>query len=99
MFAALHKFSVRVPHIMDTKGRLASVYRSRWVTSLSPFENIPSTLVNSVKKTAGLPHRAITCLSTVSVTSSIGARIKTGLFNSFQKFFMLKIAHADFMYG
>ena len=98
-FAALKKFSGRVPHIWATKGRSASVYRSRWVTSHSPFENIPSTLVNSVKKTAGLPHRAITCLSTVSVTSSIGARIKIGLFNSFQKFFMLKIVHADFMYG
>src|SRR2546423_12476976 len=88
-FAALKKFSGRVPHIWATKGRSASVYRSRWVTCRSPFENIPSTLVNSVKKTAGLPHRAITCLSTVSVTSSIGARIKIGLFNSFQKFFIL----------
>src|SRR5579864_444750 len=46
---------------------------------------MPSTLVNSVKKTAGFPHRAITCLSTVSVTSSIGASIKMGLCNSFQK--------------
>src|SRR5258708_18028718 len=98
-FAALKKFSGRVPHIWATKGRSASVYRSLWVTGRSPFENIPSTLVNSVKKTAGLPHRAITCLSTVSVTSSIGARIKIGLFNSFQKFFMLKIVHVGFMYG
>src|SRR5205807_492780 len=97
--AALKKFSGRVPHIWATKGRSASVYRSRWLTCCSPFENIPSTLVNSVKKTAGLPHRAIICLSTVSVTSSIGARIKTGFFKWFQKFFMLKIVHADCTYG
>src|SRR5258707_14340481 len=97
--ASLKKYSGRVPHSLATKGRSCSVYRSRWVTCRTTLENIPSTLVNSVKKTAGLPHREITCLSTVSVTSSIGARIKIGLFNSFQNFFMLKIVHVGFMYG
>jgi hypothetical protein len=54
---------------------------------ISPLENIPPTSVNSVKKTVGFPYRAITCLSTVSVTSSIGARIKMGFSNVCQKFF------------
>ncbi|BBI33336.1 hypothetical protein KCTCHS21_27350 [Cohnella abietis] len=44
-------------------------------------------LVNSVKKTSGLPALLTTCRKTTSVTSSIGASTKNGRGNSRQKLF------------
>src|SRR3989338_1506109 len=62
-----------------------------------PDEQRPSTDTNSVQKISGPPpsspwreYLAIICRKAQSVTSAIGARQKIGLFNFFQKFFMLK---------
>nr|AAL26676.1 unknown [Staphylococcus aureus] len=45
-----------------------------------------SVFVNSVKNTSGLAASLTTCRKTISVTSSIGAKIKNGRGNSLQKF-------------
>lgn len=61
---------------------LVFVNCKRWLTPSLPLEHSPSVLVNSVKKTSGLPHIFIISLNTTSVTFSIGACTRNGFFLS-----------------
>jgi hypothetical protein len=84
--ATVKKLSGLVPQICAISGCSAGVWMKRRLIDGRALVIIPSTQVNSVKKRWGAPARATICRKTVSVTSSIGARVKIGLVSCCQIF-------------
>ena len=84
------KCSGFLPHIWAIIGESVGAISRRSKALARPFsEAYDETLVNSVKKRSGRPACAIIWRNMMSVTPSIGARIKNGLGSSCQIFIII----------